>query len=535
VTAEWRVEVRSARNTYAGNLLSLAKDSIADGQLRVGGQLLWESLWQDPLQPSLRKVLDYDGMDTQLKRIVIKMGRRPEPQLGWPGGKYREGTSANFRLLTDADEQSAGELLRKLQLWRSLWRQACLPYWVSRDGAAAALLGGRALPSGTESRHQVVLFANRAEFLRVLGRVPGIEQSVGYYDAEAARCYFYLDPEDPNLQATQIHEVVHQLFQETGRRVRQPGEKGNFWLLEAAAMYFESLQQLESPGAESSAAVDRDPVSDGWGQGQLWSVGGFDAQRLQFARLRVQREGFFVPLVDLVRRGRQDFQQVPDLAQWYSQSAGLYHFLIHHRPDAVFGMLSKTYAGRDRIDMLEAESGMAMDEIQQAYRQWLNFSPPLQAAFLPMASDKRELALGFSPLTDLQLAGLQAPDLQLLQLTATAITDVALQRLAEDHRRLKFLYLDRTQVSDQGVVPLLQANPNLQALDLADTQITHRALQACRELRQLEELWLTNTAINDEAVALILELPRLKVLDVEGTQISPAMQQRIRDRFAPQP
>lgn len=537
---EWRIRVRQLREQHATELYAFAQTAASQQRWHLAGSALWEALWQNPEFADVRRILDYQGLDSEIQKINIRVARKNETALGWQAGSYREGHAGQFRLLTTADEASARDLLYQLQVWRILWRQICFPYWINSEAAAQSIKAGRTIASSPEAKHTIVLFASRQDFLQALRRVPGIEQSVGYFDSETARCFFYLDPQDPNLLATQKHELVHQLFQETGKRVRQPGEKSNFWLLEAAAMYFESMQRIESRAvgrvAEKSTA-----------SGEIWTIGGFDAQRLQFARLRKQRENFMATFTELVVRGRQDFQRDADLPRLYSQAAGMFHFLMHadfqakvegesnslpdSNVDIVFRILAKMYAGRDRADLLETESGRTLAELEQEYQKWLAFDSERDANFLPLASDKLELALGFSQLDDQALGKLQAPNLTTLQLTKTLITNQAMQRLATEHRQLQELYLDQTQVSDSGVLELIQANRNLESLDLANTKISDAAVLACRSLPNLEALWLTQTNVSDEVVPILLALPKLRVLDVQGTKISPAGQQQLRDKF----
>jgi len=553
---QWSTSVQAYRVAYATRLYELAKSAAKDEAWDLSGELLWEAAWQNPADPDLRRILDLTTSRAESARLTVRVARRAEPTLGWSAGQYREATSTHFRVLSNVDESTLRTSVETFEVWRLLWRQAAFAYWAPAEGAVAAIVGGRPLAAGKENRHTVIVFANRAEFLRVLGRVPGIEQSVGYYDTAAQRCYFYLDAEDKNTAATQRHELVHQLFQETGRRVRQPGEKSHFWLLEAAAMYFESLQPLS---AEPNAAQEAVPLPQTEG-GQIWSVGGFDAQRLQYARLRWLREGYAYPLARLSSHGRRDFQEVPDLPRVYSQSAGLFHFMLHVAPpgsqsnnsstpapsppqrvepmpspgvlrEATWRMLIKLYAGRDRADLLESECGWTAEQLQEAYQAWLPLSIDEAGPDLRMASGQTELALGFSALSDAQLERLQAPDLRWLQLTKTRVTDAGLQHVALHHRRLEELYLDQTRVSDAGVVPLLQANPQLESLDLAGTQITDASVLACQDLQRLEALWLTGTAVTDACVPQLLKLPKLEQLDVQGTQISPARQQELRARF----
>ena len=321
-------------------------------------------------------------------------------------------------------------------------------------------------------------------------------------------------------------------------------------------MYFESLQRL-TPAPNDPMATVPLPQTE---EGQLWSVGGFDAQRLQYARLRWLREGYAYPLDRLSAHGRRDFQAVPDLPRVYSQSAGLFHFMMHgslatvksdgqptptqtpsatveQPPDpgilreATWRILIKLYAGRDRADLLESECDCSAQQLQVAYQAWLPLRIGDGVPDLRLANRQSELAFGFSALTDAHLERLQAPALRWLQLTGTRVTDDGLRHLADRHHRLEDLYLDQTTITDKGVVPLITANPNLESLDLAGTQISDATVFACRDLERLEALWLNGTAVTDACVPHLLALPNLQQLEVQGTRISPAKQQELRARF----
>lgn len=549
----WHAQVQAARAEYSEELLKAARDAAGQNRFHACTRYLWEALHQSPAHPGLKRILDWDDPRSEKTVVSLRQGRQPQPQLDWARNAYLEGESPHFRLLTSANERDARAMLERLELWRHLWRQVFMPYWVEPPGWARSLETQAPLPRVIENRHQVVLFANRGEFLKVLARVPGIERSIGYFDPAAKRCYFYLDPNDWNLEATWRHELAHQLFQETGRHVRQPGEKANFWLLEAAAMYFESLEPVpesNEPSAPSFAPAGPNPDAIAY----RWSIGGFDAARLQDARLKVLREGYWIPFATLAARGRLGFQADNDLARTYSQCAGMFHYLLHAPapitssspddptsettsllPEATFRMLRQVYAGRDRADLMEIETERSLEQLEEAYRQWLPFQVPIRelaanAEFLKWASGKHQLALGFSELNDDHLRHLNAPNLIRLQLTRTQVTDQGLSELARHHHRLTALYLDATRVTDHGVAAIVRANPDLEELDLAGTLVSDEIADALKSLPQLEALWLTQTAVTDQLVATLLEMPNLQTLDLEGTQISPAQKARLKNR-----
>ncbi len=71
-------------------------------------------------------------------------------------------------------------------------------------------------------------------------------------------------------------------------------------------------------------------------------------------------------------------------------------------------------------------------------------------------------------------------------------------------------------------VPLLDAFPTLERLDLSKTAITDAGLKRLRELPALTELKLSYTDVTDAALADLRKFKSLRRLDLEGTQITDA-------------
>ncbi len=61
---------------------------------------------------------------------------------------------------------------------------------------------------------------------------------------------------------------------------------------------------------------------------RMATLGGLEADRLQFARFRALREGFYIPTENLVRLGQAAIQQHPRIGALYSQSAGLVQWIM---------------------------------------------------------------------------------------------------------------------------------------------------------------------------------------------------------------
>lgn len=526
----WRNKVQQLRQAYAVELQAMALEAAERGDVLACNDWLWKGLQQDPDNAVIRRVLGFEKVangwaDSSLQRFSAKRARRPEAFLKWRSGEYIEAASSNFRLVTNASAEDALPMLRRMQTWRFFWRQVCLPYFADADALTLAIKTEREIAGGNQRPHDVVLFATRQDFLAALSHVTGIERSTGYYDPELRRSFFYLDSTQ-DLNSTWRHETVHQLFQETGRRTSQPGEKANLWLVEGIAMYFESLRWCGGdPGSIDRHFAEKDFAEK---LPHVWSLGGFEAQRLQYARIRWQREGFFSPLTELVSKSRSQLQADPEIVRLYAQAGGFTHFLMqaeiapgHNRQAAVFQMLAQVYAGRDRADLLSSVADCEVTLLEQQYQQWLSFAAAQTPDPMRWAAYNQELALGYSDVDDTILAGLHAPDLFLLQLSATQITDQSANTIAR-HSNLQQLFLDKTKIGDATLAQLVPRLPKLQSLDLAGTEITDQTVARLPQLPLLERVWLSGTSITDASVPALLSLDHLELLDVRGTAITAA-------------
>lgn len=562
VTQFWARKVKQIRQAYAADLVTFSADAA---QLQMGSktsQLIALALHQDPENQTARSILGYIQEDQQWvdptwQKFIVNPARRPALKLGWPAGKHLEANSSNFRLLTNASQDEAKHMLQRLQVWRTLWRQACLAYTLEPGAIKASINAKRPWPSGGERKHEVVLFSSRQEFLTALAHIKGIEKSVGYYDPTMLQSFYYLDDENLDLVSTWQHETTHQLFQETGRRIRNPGEQSNLWLVEGIAMYFESLRPIGTtvpvpdspalnkvlnqakPTSGAASVVSQDFFADNaFAQRipMIWSLGGFESQRLQYARIRWQREGYFTPLTPFFAKGRIAFQADPDITRLYAQAGGFCHFLMMDQSvgqpesldatDRVLSMLTNIYAGRSRPDMVATVTDQTAEQLTTRYQQWLSFDSQRLAPFLNLASDNQELALGYSALNDDDLRAFLAPNLFLLQLSATQITDASADAIAA-HKELQQLFLDKTALTDDAILKIIAANPKLQSLDLSGTAISDKSVQALADLPLLETLWLTSTGITDDCAKNLQQMTHLKQLEISGTRISPSMKQQI--------
>ena len=98
--------------------------------------------------------------------------------------------------------------------------------------------------------------------------------------------------------------MVHQLFSELGPSLKNVGEQQNIWAIEGVANYMESMQDF----------------------GRFVTVGGFESQRLQYARYHFFVNQFYVPIEQLVLLDRTQLARHPNIVPMYAQFSGLTHF-----------------------------------------------------------------------------------------------------------------------------------------------------------------------------------------------------------------
>jgi Leucine-rich repeat (LRR) protein len=158
-------------------------------------------------------------------------------------------------------------------------------------------------------------------------------------------------------------------------------------------------------------------------------------------------------------------------------------------------------------------------------------------------SELAEMRLDFLKFGDSELVSLRDfPLLKTLWLTGTQVSDGGMPHLGE-LRALINLVLKNTKVTDGGMESLaklslhsltlpaqlsdagvraLSALSTLKRLDLSFTAITNECLQFIAQMPAIEELYLNDTAITDQGLAHLADIKTLKTLFLSGTKVSDA-------------
>lgn len=452
------------RRKQAGTLWEIADQEFELGSVERALQLVYEILREDPNDERARNLLGFRRRDERWSLAIrtpsVRAGSKQHPKFGWPAGSYWKVDSEHFQIVTNGSEKLAGELVETLEEFYNVWRQLFVRYCLKRPAFQRMWLGRGSLPAG-RGKFRVVVFRDREQYVLSLKTAePNIDISTGVY-LHSRRTTFLYAADKAKIMPTWRHEVTHQLLHETFKSGGKVGAKGNFWIIEGIALYMESWRDF----------------------GDYVTVGGIDAERLQYARHRALSEGFRMPIADMVTLNRVALQADSRIRRIYSQAAGMAHFLMdgdsaRHR-ESLLLYLRKVYANNDEFITLAEEVGRSYEELDQLYLQYLKVTDE-RLLRLPDPGVATMFYLGNCQITDVGLESLRTQRfLQWLDLSEAAITDGGVHCLV-DHPQIQELNLQGTAISD-AAVEILKTLPNLELLNVSKTNVSAAGLRRLLE------------------------------------------------------
>jgi len=354
---------------------------------------------------------------------------------------------------------------------------------------------------------KVVLFKTRQEYANYMAaRNPRAANTLGLYDDTNRVSYFFGG--DKSVYPTWYHEATHQLFLESVPGLAdEPGQDRDFWALEAAALYMESLAE----------------------HGTYWTAGGWESDRLQMARYRVRSGDLDLPLAKISDLTREQIQKSADIGRIYTQAAGLGHFLIDGEGgsyrDAFIDLVAAVYRGERTEGLLAMKTGQPLEKLDEQYRAFLNVTDE-DIAGTPDVGRLRNLSLCRTSVTDAGVAKFAgSKNLAWVDLSATAATDEGLKNFS-NNVGLKQLFLEGCKVTG-GALALVGNFKQLEQLDLSRLPIQDDDLKALAGLRLLNTLFLSGCAVTDAGLEHLRGLKQLEQLDMSGTKVTAEGRKRL--------
>ncbi|MEM8732844.1 MAG: hypothetical protein AAGG44_01385 [Planctomycetota bacterium] len=503
--ASWLRHFKDARNEFADALFDCAKLAVSENE-SAAYRLLWRVLRENPDHAEAKRILGFLSKSPMSGNRLVR-GRQPLRDLGWEPGEYSTIESPHFSILTHADAKTSRAIARELETFYALWTQVFYPYWAKPGFLKAKFDGANRLWPRLD-KSKILILKDRLEYTQVLGvNEANIGVSVGYYNPNVLKSAFYPGSGISSLRATLYHEITHQLLMEAthANTKASAGQQGGIWLIEGIALYLESLQQHPAG---------------------YWTIGGWDAPRMQTARYRAVRDGYWPNWPAFANGEMGAWKTDPEIARLYTHAYGLTQTLLHQSYDSreeYFRQLMSVYDGRNQSASLLSRIAGSEAEAMESYPDSLIIQNSELGGLLG------DVQRGFTPPKDLVLTGsdLSAEawssvskftELQWLDISFSNVTDDDLEWLG-GQRNLARLSLEGTAITSQSVERAANL-PQLKELDLSGCRVSSSDLQSLANHPTLEILWLTQSGVDAEALPLFQSIPRLTTIDISGTQIS---------------
>lgn len=504
----WERHFLAARQKFAETAFTEAQKAVETDE-SVAYRWVWRTSREWAAHPGAKRVLG-----PLLRGIVARprliRGRQVHPQFGWPAGSYSRIETPHFSIVTRASAKESIALAMRMEEFYALWSQFFYELWAPA-GLLEDKLAGKNRPWPKHKGMEVFILADREDYLRTLGVAEGnIGVSVGYYNPGAKKSFFY--PTD-NLQATLVHELTHQLLLEASRISPRDdaGVNGGIWQIEGIALFMESLRNETG----------------------YWTVGGIDATRIQTARYRAVRDGYWPAWNQFVTGKMEDWKSDPSIARLYTHAAGLSHYFLDlsdkNNKQSYMRALVDLYQGNARSGLPLMES-LSADEskAKTLYQDAMMVTDEKLSWF---SSSIEDLVLCGSELSSTSWRSLSKfKKLQWLDISFSNCqdADISTWSALQELRRLSF---EGTAIGAEGI-RMAAVLPHLEELDLSGMAIKSKDLEPLKSHATLKTLWLTNTQIDDSALPLLSSLPSLSQCDIEGSKISSQSWQQFTDQHA---
>jgi len=382
---EWNARLGRLRRDYAATLFDIARRAVRNGRAGLAFELAVAASHADPDFEPVRRLFGQQKFRDQWRTAYeikkLRTGHVWSDRFGWihkshlpryeQGQRWFDGRwisaeedarrhrdiragweveTEHYAIQTNHSIEAGVALGVKLERLHRLWQQLFIRFFAT-ESDVGALFDGRQ-KNTNEARRRIVYFRDRDDYNRAMRpTMPNVEQTTGVYRSHPPCAYFFAGPEGDDR--TLYHEATHQLFHESRPPVADMGRKANFWIIEGAALYMETLRE-----------------EDGF-----FVLGGFDDLRLRAARYRLIHDDFYIPLEQFTAMGIEKFQNDSRLPTLYSQSAGLTNFLVHYDGgryrDALVLYLVAVYAGLDQPDTLAKLTGVRYSELDRQYRKFI--------------------------------------------------------------------------------------------------------------------------------------------------------------------
>ncbi len=498
-----------AAKEFQKTLVQIAEQNeqlAANAELQKNFPEAYRKRWQ---AAGIRSILSANTVSWAPVQALV--GAKPTPRVLtnhtktlWPAGSYSMSTTTHFEIVSQAGLKPTEELAELCEQSFAVWKQMFPEFWMPSDKSDSNYASER------NERFTVALFRDKAAYIKALkSQYRNIAISTGFYDPNRKLAMFYWD--GPRTASTVVHELVHQFFyeSETFPIKMNSDEDPGFLFVEGIALYMESMSLRRCGGA--------------W----IVDVGGWDSPRFQSGRYRRLRENFWIPWLEFHACSGTDLRNKPDIAQWYSQAAGLTHLWMDGSKDmnrSFQDYLASIYRGQSDMSLL----GKLADEVdlRKAYDTYLLRSASDSSR--PYFATRNEAVLSQCKITSEQLLAWPIPfrNSKWLELSFTSVGDELFVDMTDSNQtaieppwNVSRLSLESSQVSDRSMTAIAKMS-TLEELDVSGCAITDAGVAALAENKSVRTLWLNDCPITDASLLTLQTMKGLSALHVSGSKIS---------------
>lgn len=501
VLGQWVKRINTAKRNHAARIFDLAEEAANAKAGAVAYQLLHEVIYHDRDHQRVRAMLGHKMRDGRWRvatdSLKVRTAGKDHDLFEIKKGTYLQVTTPHFQIDSTVNQQRTIFLAEQLERWHDVWRQVFYEYWAS-ESRPKGLFDGKKDVKPRRKFH-VVFLRNRAEYAMHLGRRIPIGDSTGFYSSTERVSIFYDGGAEE--QKTWRHELTHQLFRESEQSRKDALEKKYFWIDEGIACYFESLTDF----------------------GDYATVGGFDAQRIQFARLRFFLEGYYIDLDEFSKIGRDAFQRRQDIRRLYSQAAGVTDMLMNagdgKYEKQFIKFLNLAYTKRPRPNSFQKILGTTNSELDQHYREYLKVPTQSVTDFLGKPELQTVLSVANAQLDGPAFKSIgRCVNLTWLDVSGSMITRERLQSL-DGCDQLTQIFMTECKYGEDALSGLAVME-NLREADLSGSAVSDAHLVSLSKCKSLTSLRLAGTPITDAAIPSLSRIPNLKSIDLGNTRVS---------------
>ena len=467
---EWLEKINAARVAHAGRIFKLAKEALAADATAIAYQLLYEVIHQDRDHAEVRRMLGHklekDGSwHVASTSFKFRESNKDHKFLSLRKGQYHLAETAHFKIVSTANEARTRVLAEELELWHTVWRQVFFDYWGSKKWLTASFDGQKPMRI-PKKKFDVVFLQNQQQYANLLEEhVRGIGISSGYYSNRLRTSFFY--DGDATTQSTWRHELTHQLFRQSkGRSPDNVFDKNHVWLDEGVATYAESMTEFDS----------------------YVTLGGFEAERTQYARKQALLENAALSVADL-NKMTKDSWQAQGNAKLYSQSAAIVDTLMNenhgqYQPDFI-NLLQIIYHRQAPSKSFENKLKLTFAQVDQMFLGFLKISADKVSKHLSKPKTRTFLSFAGAKLAngDYQKIA-ECINLEVLDLSEHVLNKNDLQPLT-NCPALNQLILVRCQFGTGALLEVARL-PGLTEIDLRQSRIGPTQANEINRLRQLK-------------------------------------------------